>query len=106
MEEKQVLDTKLSRGSEAIKKVSKEQEKLECKLQKLASDRDAAVAENKEATAKIKSLEVCQPACMESCGLNSLILTSPKSQKHGLISQPLGKCPVLHQHREGVSKQE
>lgn len=64
VEEKQVLDTKLSRGSEAIKKVSKEQEKLESKLQKLASDRDAAVAENKEAKAKITSLEVCLPVCM------------------------------------------
>ena len=59
--EKQTLDTKLRRGSEAIKKVSKEQEKLESKLQKLSSDRDAAVAEDKVSKAKVTSLEVRHP---------------------------------------------
>lgn len=59
VEEKQSLDAKLRRGSEAIKKVSKEQEKLESKLQKLSCDRDAAVAENKASNAKATSLEVC-----------------------------------------------
>ena len=38
VEEKQTLDSKLRRGSEAIKKVSKDQEKLESKMQKLSSD--------------------------------------------------------------------
>ena len=58
VEEKQTLDSKLRRGSEAIKKVSKDQEKLESKMQKLSSDRDAAVAENKVSKAKVTSLEV------------------------------------------------
>lgn len=58
VEEKQTLDTKLRRGSEAIKKVSKEQEKLESKLQKLSSDRDGAVSESKAAKAKVACLEV------------------------------------------------
>ena len=58
VEEKQTLDAKLRRGSEAIKRVSKEQEKLESKLQKLSNDRDAAVAEDKVSKAKVTSLEV------------------------------------------------
>jgi seryl-tRNA synthetase len=92
VEDKQTLETKLRRGSEAIKKVSKEQEKLEYKLQKLSSDRDAAVAENKASKAKVTSLEVHRPAATISAPVirdgNPGWSTSIVQQSHKMPASP------------------
>ena len=97
LDEASSLNEKLKRGSEAIKKLSKEQEKLESKLLKLSSDREAAVAESKTAKEAVKRLEVqlpCTPSRLncENC--------SVENSRH---SMPIFSVYTAH---KGIQKQE